>query len=209
MGYSTDFSGSFKLSKSLTKKQFDYINKFSETRRMKRDVEKLMELFKGKGGYPGRTVAKNTPQEIYGNEGEYFVGGTESYGQGRDASIIDYNEPPGQLPYNTNEDFNKRWDAKRKHIEEEKCQPGLWCQWIVVDWEQYDEMILEWNGGEKFYEYIPWLKYLIKHFFEPWGVKLNGEVHWVGEDSNDRGKIVVTDNVVKVYQGTIVYNKIN
>ncbi len=39
-------------------------------------------------------------------------------------------------------------------------------------------------------------------------VKLNGEVEWVGEDPDDRGKIVVKDNVVEVYEARITYKKI-
>jgi hypothetical protein len=34
---------------------------------------------------------------------------------------------------------------------------------------------------------------------------LNGEITWEGEDSNDLGKIIVTDNVVEVKTGTITY----
>jgi hypothetical protein len=38
MGYTTDFSGEFKLDKPLTDEQAIYVNKFADTRRMKRDV---------------------------------------------------------------------------------------------------------------------------------------------------------------------------
>lgn len=69
-------------------------------------------------------------------------------------------------------------------------QPGLWCQWVVEDGE------LRWDGGEKFYEYVEWLKYLVTNFFKPWGYTLNGTVEWQGEDRNDRGLIIVKDNVV-------------
>jgi hypothetical protein len=51
------------------------------------------------------------------------------------------------------------------------------------------------------------LQYLIQHFFEPWGIKLNGEIEWVGEDSSDRGKIVVVDNNVEILDGVIGYEK--
>lgn len=207
MGYTTDFIGSFQLNKPLTKKQFDYINLFSETRRMKRDVTKLMEIYKGKGGYPGRTANKNTPLEIYGQEGEYFVGGGGNAGQDRDDSIIDYNCPPGKPTWEErkNVPFNESWEEEQKLIAEGKCQPGLWCQWIVEDGEDNQKLI--WDGGEKFYEYIAWLKYMIKHFFEPWKVKLNGEVEWEGEDSEDRGKIEVKNNVVEIYVAKTTYTK--
>ena len=203
MGYTSDFDGSLKLSKQLTPEQKDYINKFSDVRHMKRDVSKLMELFKGEGGLVGITPDK-TPEEIYGVDGEYFVGGNGFGGQDRDASIIDYNTAPGQIGYNDKMDFNVRWLEIRRREKEGLCVPGLWCQW-VIETPKNDEQVLCWDGNEKFYNYVEWLKYLIKHFFQPWGVLLNGEIEWTGEESGDLGKIVVTNNEVKVLEGTIVY----
>ena len=204
MGYSTDFEGALTLSKLLTAKQFEFINKFSATRRMKRDVQRLMDNYKGKAGFPGRTVKKNTPEEIYGVDGAFFVGDSKM-----DGSVIDNNCPPGQKPYSErNKDFNISYKEQRDLIDSGKCQPGLWCQWVVQSNEDDVEgQQLEWDGDEKFYEYIAWLKYLITNFFEPWNVKLNGEIEWFGESNDDRGKIVVTDNVVEVYDGNIVYTK--
>lgn len=199
MGYSTDFDGEFTFSKPLTEKQFEYINQFSASRRMKRDVNKLMELYKGKSGFPDKTVNENTPEEIYGIEGAFYVGDTES-----DGSVIEHNTPPGQTPYGKRtKDFS--YEDERKFIDSGMCQPGLWCQWIVEG--EGTEQALKWDGGEKFYEYVAWLKYLIDNFFKPWEVKLNGEVEWIGESNDDRGKIVVKDNVVEVYEGTVVYTK--
>jgi hypothetical protein len=203
MGYTTDFQGVLFLNNDLTTEQFEYLTKFNNTRRMKRDVNKLMELFKGEGGYPGRT---GTPEEIYGNDGEYFVGGTGHAGQDRDESIIDFNTPPGQLDFTT-ENYNERWTQNEIRRIEGSCQPGLWCQWMIG--EEVDGYVLQWDGGEKFYHYVEWLKYLIKNFFEPWGIKLDGEIEWVGEDSNDRGKIVVINNVVTVYDAEYTYVKRN
>ena len=60
-----------------------------------------------------------------------------------------------------------------------------------------------WNGGEKFYNYIEWLEYLIKNLLEPWGYALNGEVTWQGEERDDIGKLIVTNNKVSVKNGTI------
>ena len=79
-------------------------------------------------------------------------------------------------------------------------QPGLWCQWII------NGDYLEWDGGEKFYNYIEWLEYLIKHFFAPLGYVLNGDITWQGEDSDDCGVIQVTDNLVDVDYGLHVYS---
>lgn len=181
MGYSTDFSGSLKLSRQATEQERDYINLISDTRRMKRDVNKLMVLYKGKYGNPFAT--DNTPESIYGEFGEYFAMGDNDSGQGRDSSILDYNCAPGESHYGS---------PKTTKI----GQPGLWCQWVIEE-DGYD---LEWNGAEKFYNYIEWLKYLIDRFFEPWGIKLNGEIEWQGEDMSDRGKIGVIENVVKTYK---------
>lgn len=201
MGYTTDFRGSFQFDRPLTVQEKDYMDKFNKTRRMKRDVQKLFETHKGKHGSPMVTTItpevqehinflkgagyqvsitplkdKRKPEEIYGVDGEYFVGGGGHAGQNHDDNIIDYNTPP-------------------------KNQPGLWCQWTV----NKNGLKLEWDGGEKFYNYVEWLKYLIEHFFSKWDVILNGEVEWQGEDATDVGKIVVTNNEVKVLKGRVVY----
>jgi len=209
MGYTTDFIGSFQFNREVSVKEKEYINRFSDTRRMKRDVNKLMELYEGKHGYPfpyllSGQVMNNTPETIYGKDGEYFAREDGNSGQVEDNSILDYNLPPGQAEYTGGgDDFSKRWAENQKRIKEGVCQPGLWCQWVVSD----DGENLEWDGEEKFYEYIAWLKYLINHFFSKWGLVLNGEVEWEGEDSQDRGKIVVKDNVVKVLRGEITYKE--
>jgi hypothetical protein len=111
-----------------------------------------------------------------GVQGEYFVGSEANIrdmGQIEDNSVINYNSPP-------------------------ETQPGLWCQWITTD----DGTALMWNGGEKFYYYTEWLKYLIDNFFSKWGYSLTGEVTWQGEECDDIGKIVVKDNTVRIFYGT-------
>jgi uncharacterized protein (TIGR02996 family) len=105
-----------------------------------------------------------------GDESGYFVGTTEDFGQTRTDDIVNFNEPP-------------------------KDQPGLWCQWTIGE----DNMSLLWDGGEKFYSYVDWLNYLIRHFFNAWGVKLTGCITWQGEDEDDIGTIFCVDNrVVKL-----------
>ena len=171
MGYYTDFYGAFSVTPDLTDEQVNYINTFSETRRMKRDINVLMEQYDGKYGYPGKT---GTAEEIYGKEGEFFVKNDGICGQTIDETVLDYNVPPS-------------------------TQPGLWCQWVINGNE------LEWDGGEKFYNYVEWLEYLIENFFKPWGITINGEVEWSGEERSDIGKIVVTDNKVQALEGRIEY----
>ena len=71
--------------------------------------------------------------------------------------------------------------------------PGILCQWIITDDDK-----LEWDGGEKFYNYVEWLEYLIKNYFNVWDVKLNGTIKWQGESMDDRGKIIVENNNISI-----------
>jgi hypothetical protein len=107
-------------------------------------------------------------------------------GQTNDASVINYNLPPGQTD----------WSYSNG-----EGQPGLWCQWVLNG----DGTQLEWDGSEKFYNYVEWLNYMIKHFFKPWGITLDGQIYWVGEDSSDQGVIKVTKNKVKVFEASITF----
>ena len=198
MGYSTIFNGELKLSRPATETEMNYINKFSGTRRVKRDVNKLMQMFNGEYGHP--TPINNTPEGIYGNDGAYFIGGKGFAGQDHDESVIGGSTPPGQLTYKELDELGKSWSHNNKLSEEGLCQPGLWCQWILRD-----EETLAWDEGEKFYEYINWLKYLINHFFAKWGIELNGEIYWDGEDCEDKGLIVVENNNVIVKYAKIIY----
>ena len=60
-------------------------------------------------------------------------------------------------------------------------------------------------GGEKFYNYTEWIKYLIQHFLSVWGYVLNGTVEWQGEDSRDIGRIIVENNVVHIENGVVSF----
>jgi hypothetical protein len=115
-----------------------------------------------------------------GPQGAFFVGGAGYAGSDKSSWFLIYDSvlDPNRPP---------------------EGQPGLWCQWVVEGGE------LCWDGGEKFYEYVRWLKYLIENFFKPWGYTLDGEVEWFGEDRSDRGLINVTDNEVRVKVAKITY----
>lgn len=190
MGYTTDFEGKLTFDKPLTAEQVKYINTFCSTRRMKRDVNILNKLYNGEHGFNGD----------YGIEGAYFAKDDGQMGQSRDASIIEYNDAPGTPPIGL-DNFGRDYDLQQKMIEAGECQPGLWCQWGVSE----DGATLEWNGSEKFYNYVEWLKYLIAHFFNIHGSKLNGEIEWKGEDPNDMGKIIAVDSIISTKIAKIIY----
>lgn len=128
-----------------------------------------------------RRMARNV-DNVYGVEGEFYVDGEGPFGQDREDNVIDYNRPP-------------------------KTQPGLWCQWAPTE----DGYGLEWDGNEKFYNYVEWLEYLMNKVF-PWILEdgdeplvLNGEIEWYGEDREDMGKIFVHNNVVTTKEAKVVY----
>jgi len=52
-------------------------------------------------------------------------------------------------------------------------QPGLWCHWEPTG----DGESLIWKDVDKAYDFNPWLKYLIEHFFNPWHYKLSGKIN--------------------------------
>lgn len=84
MGYITEFAGRFNLDRPLTQEHANYLNRFNQTRRVKRDVNVIEPL-----PDPVR-LAVNLP---IGIEGEYFVDSDK-----RDASVIDYNSPSTSQP---------------------------------------------------------------------------------------------------------------
>jgi hypothetical protein len=123
-----------------------------------------------------RRMARKVGTE-YGKEGEFYVDGTGWAGQDHDKNVINYNRPPG-------------------------TQPGLWCQWIPTD----DGCELIWDGGEKFYNYVEWLDYLIDKILAPRGYTLNGECQWFGEERDDVGVIIVKNNKVTTKVGKLTYD---
>jgi len=200
MGYSTYFSGSLELSRPATAEEREYVNRIADTRRMQRDVTKLMELYKGEHGYPF-AKDKTNADEVYGFKGEYFAMNDGDMGQSGDVSVIDHNAASGEIAWKDYDgDWQKRDELQKAINADIIKQPGLWCQWRLDD-----ETTLAWDGSEKFYNYIEWLQYLIAHFFEPWGIKLNGESYWQGEDNSDMGKIEIIDNVINIYETEVEY----
>lgn len=123
-----------------------------------------------------RRMKRNVGPE-FGVDGEFYVAGDgDNYLLSDDelkpSNIVNHNTPPN-------------------------TQPGLWCGWRPND----NGTAIEWDGGEKFYEYVAWIQYLITKILAPRGYSLTGDVHWQGEDSDDKGKIVIKNNKVKVLNG--------
>lgn len=70
--------------------------------------------------------------------------------------------------------------------------PDSYLQWVPTE----DGKHLEWDGGEKFYDYTQWLTWLIDDKLKPWGYTVSGSVKWAGEEADDRGILSVVNNVV-------------
>ena len=121
--------------------------------------------------------------EAYGIEGEFFFPSKELggfMGQNHDESVINSNRTPS-------------------------TQPSLWLQWIIED-NEVGSYVLKWDEGEKFYEYVEWLEYLIESIFIPADVSVDGEVDWFGEDTDDNGTIFVKNNIVSTRTKSLQYD---
>lgn len=69
--------------------------------------------------------------------------------------------------------------------------PGSYMQWVPC--ESLDHIV--YDGNEKFYEYLPWMEWLLMRLKEL-GITANGEIRWSGEDVDDIGTILVIDSVM-------------
>lgn len=102
MGYSTDFYGEVEIYPPLNEKEIEFLNKFSDTRRMDR------------------------------KKGPYYVDGGGLCGQDREADIIDYNRPPAGQPglwcqWVPNEDGTKiMWNGAEKFYSADE-----WMKYLV------------------------------------------------------------------------------
>lgn len=118
MGYTTDFYGKFEFDKPIAPWLVEYVNKFCDSRRMKRDNDKIKEL------YPAwKELCFNGN---LGVEGEYFIGGIGFKGQTRDDSVIDHNNSACTQPglwcqwVVTEDGKYLEWDGNEKFYEYEE-----------------------------------------------------------------------------------------
>lgn len=171
MGYTTEFYGSFKVDKDVNKSFFEYIHRFSRTRHMKRDVEKIK--------IENPDWKNNCFNGDLGKDGSFYVTHNQSnmFGQNNDESIIDYNQCPDEQP--------GLW-----------CDWELFSDDDLTK-DLISNCELKWNGTEKFYSYIEWLEYLFINFFMPNDYLLNGVMLSIGEEEGDALYIISINN--KVY----------
>ena len=133
MGYTTDFSGSFGLkNKPLSPKMIEFLNHFSETRRM----------------------ARNQPKE-FGIQGEFYVGSHNDgqMGQSDKGNVIDHNSPPSTQPglwcqWTPSEDGTRiEWDGGEKFYYYTE-----WLLYLIHKILKPNGYVLEgvvmWNGEE-------------------------------------------------------------
>lgn len=119
-------------------------------------------------------------RRMHREKGPYFVDGSGFMGQGHDDDVFDFNSP-------------------------DPSQPGLWCKWEITE----DGRFIEWDGGEKFYDDIQWMRYLIDHFLKPDALAkealpflqcnhvMNGTIYSQGEEIDDTWAIHVENNMVE------------
>lgn len=161
----------------------DFTGSFEVTPALKPEHRAYLEAFNNTRRMArDGTIVKNLPDPVREAAQlpalpDYYVGAAgQSHGQQDTPDILNYNKPP-------------------------RGQPSLWCQWVPSE----DGREIVWDGGEKFYEYVLWLRYIINHFLQPWGYRVNGTVEWQGEESDDRGRIVVKNNAIKTARPTVTW----
>ena len=226
MGYTTDFAGAFTVDPPLDRAQIDYLLAFSRTRRVARDPMLAAEM--------SDPVRYAVGLDLGEPDAAYFVGAQGYMGQDADPSVLDQNAPPGGrlggwvIPNGRKIDrgfgmlsaLGERCPLPEPHRvypatipqghicelgtwrePQPNAQPGLWCQWVPAE----DGCGIMWDGGEKFYEYIEWIKYLLDHFIKPWGRTLTGQVEWQGEERDDMGIIIARGDHIEVAEGKVAY----
>ena len=70
-----------------------------------------------------------------------------------------------------------------------------------------DGTAIEWDGGEKFYDYIEWIEYIQKAVLDDKGYHLTGTVYWDGEESGDLGQIEMRGGKRIVRHAQISYHE--
>lgn len=168
--------------------------------------------------------AFNESRRMIRTRGPLFVGGSGFRGQNSgDDDVIDGNRASGEAASQYGITTHADQELYLRFYEE-GGQPGLWCQWTCSD----DGEVIEWDGGEKFYNAAEWMKYLVTHLLHGEEARayvakhvleddrlahftfdhvLNGTIHAQGEDSEDTWKLVVEGSVVKVSSAEVTFTE--
>lgn len=188
MGYQTDFSGLFGVfPQPLGQHQVEYLTKFSQTRRQTYSRNWILENPEPEEVALRQAIGRADP----GERGDFYVGelGYSRLIDRDKGGVLDANTPPGGMASFLSVALGATISDKLlPYRYPRERQPGLWCQWIPSVEGDY----IEWDQGEKFYDYIEWIEYLIHAFLTPWGRWLEGQVKWRGEDFEDIGVMVAT-----------------
>ena len=73
---------------------------------------------------------------------------------------LEFNKP---LTTDMVETYEKFANQRHEDGYQPNGKPSIWLQWEIT--KQDGKYYLEWDGGEKFYEYVKWLEYVIKYIF--------------------------------------------
>lgn len=180
MGYTTTFEGHVTIDPPLNEHEREYINRFSQTRRMDRD----------KGPY-------------------YANPGTDGVGQDHEADIRDYNRPPAGQPglwckWEVTEDGRAiQWSGAEKFYDSPE-----WMQYLIDHFLKEGAVVQrELLKRERSGIVLPnavddglgdFDDFTFDHV-------VNGEIDAYGEEPGDIWRLVVTNNQVETKQGRMVY----
>ncbi len=166
------------LSKELPREKAEWLDQFLSIRHMTWDVNKIKKRGNGIFG-----TGKVDPSGMF-----FFPQGYE-YKFKPDDRILDTNEPAGEIP--------TLYSPVK--FAEEYVDGGFRTDFssLVID---SDEL-----GTDS--QYLKdWFNFLIKYFFEPEGILLNGEESFYGEEDDDFGTVTIVDNKVTTNYGYNLYS---
>lgn len=138
MGYTTEFEGTLQFNKEITEELKNFINSFSASRHMKRDINKIKEIFPD--------WKNHCFNGDLGVEGEFFVD-IEGFSR-QDKSILDFNYPPKTQPglwcqWIINDNGELEWDGGEKFYYYEE-----WLNYLIDNFFEPEGYIL--NGTISF-----------------------------------------------------------
>jgi len=83
-----------------------------------------------------------------------------------------------------------RHDSEYHYGNSQREYPSIWCDFEISN--QEGTGVFQWNGSEKTYEGLGWIKYFLN-----WTMKLDepmvvkGRFDWEGEEEGDEGVVIV------------------